>query len=81
MIDPTEFASKLANSGVDNLLQDIANKTKEEVAKIEALDIAALSPSAARATMAAAQATVESTTKVMLDAAADLNQNFLSYKI
>ena len=41
MIDPTEFASKLANSGVDNLLQDIANKTKEKMAAVEARDIAA----------------------------------------
>ena len=45
MIDPTEFASKLANSGVDNLLQDIANKTKEKMAAVEALDIAAGAPS------------------------------------
>ena len=45
MIDPTEFANKLANSGVDNLLQDIANKTKEKMAAVEALDIAAGVPS------------------------------------
>ena len=71
-MDIAAYQDQLVNSGVDQKLQDIANKTKEEVAKIEALDIAALSPSAARVTMAAAQATVEATAKVMLDAAADL---------
>ena len=72
MMDIAAYQDQLVNSGVDQKLQDIANKTKEETAKIEALDIAALSPSAALVTMVAAQATVESTTKVMLDAAADL---------
>ena len=45
MIDPTEFANKLANSGVDKLLQDIATKTQEKMAAVEALDIAAGAPS------------------------------------
>ena len=45
MIDPTEFADKLANSGVDKLLQDIATKTQEKMAAVESLDIAAGSPS------------------------------------
>ena len=45
MIDPAEFASKLANSGVDKKLQEIAEATKAKMAAVEALDIAAGSPS------------------------------------
>ncbi len=46
MIDLEEFANKLANSGVDKKLQEIAEITKEKMAAVEGLDIAAGSPSA-----------------------------------
>ena len=68
-LDLASFQDKLKNSGIDEKLKAIAEKVKEEAEKVEALDLASLSPSAARVTMAAAQANVEATTKVMLDAA------------
>jgi hypothetical protein len=68
-LDLASFQDKLKNSGIDEKLEAIAIKVKEEAAKVEALDVASLKPSALQAVMKEAQEQVEATSKVMLDAA------------
>ena len=68
-LDLASFTSKLTNSGIDPKLKAIGDKVKEEVEKVEVLDIASLKPSALQAVIKEAQEQVEATSKVMLDAA------------